>query len=278
MLVVDTAHGHSRTVIETVRRIKAEWDVQVIAGNVATARGRRGADRRRRRRGQGRHRPGLDLHDAGRRRRGRAADHRDLRLRRGGVPARRARDRRRRHPSSGDIAKALAAGADSVMLGGLLAGIDESPGEVILYQGERFKEYRGMGSLGAMKARSFSKDRYFQGDVRGRRQARARGHRGPRPVQGPARGRSSTSSSAASGRRWATAARRRSRRSSASALRPHHRRRPAREPPARRHDHQGSAELPAAVVATVHPLPRSASPPPRSGRCWCWTSAASTRS
>jgi IMP dehydrogenase len=67
--------------------------------------------------------------------------------------------------SSGDIAKAIGAGADAVMLGGMLAGTDETPGEVILSQGERFKEYRGMGSLGAMKARGFSKDRYFQGDV-----------------------------------------------------------------------------------------------------------------
>ena len=67
--------------------------------------------------------------------------------------------------SSGDIAKAIAAGADTVMLGSMLAGTDESPGDVILVQGERFKEYRGMGSLGAMRARSFSKDRYFQGDV-----------------------------------------------------------------------------------------------------------------
>ncbi|MDQ2649876.1 MAG: IMP dehydrogenase, partial [Actinomycetota bacterium] len=66
---------------------------------------------------------------------------------------------------SGDIPKAIAAGADVVMLGSLLAGVDESPGEVVLHQGERYKEYRGMGSMGAMKARSFSKDRYFQGDV-----------------------------------------------------------------------------------------------------------------
>ena len=66
---------------------------------------------------------------------------------------------------AGDIPKALAAGADVVMLGSLLAGVDESPGEVVLHQGERYKEYRGMGSLGAMKSRSYSKDRYFQGDV-----------------------------------------------------------------------------------------------------------------
>ena len=66
---------------------------------------------------------------------------------------------------SGDIAKAIGAGADTVMVGSLLAGVEESPGDVILVQGERFKEYRGMGSMGAMKARSFSKDRYFQGDV-----------------------------------------------------------------------------------------------------------------
>src|SRR5207244_4649312 len=67
--------------------------------------------------------------------------------------------------SSGDIAKALAAGADSVMTGSILAGTDESPGDVIFQQGERFKEYRGMGSLGAMRARGSSRDRYFQGDV-----------------------------------------------------------------------------------------------------------------
>jgi IMP dehydrogenase/GMP reductase/intein/homing endonuclease len=66
---------------------------------------------------------------------------------------------------SGDIAKAIAAGADTVMLGSLLAGVDESPGELIISQGERFKDYRGMGSVAAMKQRSYSKDRYFQSDV-----------------------------------------------------------------------------------------------------------------
>ena len=115
--------------------------------------------------------------------------------------------------SSGDIAKAIAAGADTVMLGsharrhrrGARRGRSSS-------QGERFKEYRGMGSLGAMKARSFSKDRYFQGDVEDVDEARPRGHRGPRRrTRGRSR-RSSTSSSAGCGRRWATAARRRSRR------------------------------------------------------------------
>jgi len=66
---------------------------------------------------------------------------------------------------SGDIAKAIAAGADTVMLGSLLAGVDESPGELIISHGERFKDYRGMGSIGAMKQRRYSKHRYFQGDM-----------------------------------------------------------------------------------------------------------------
>jgi IMP dehydrogenase len=87
--------------------------------------------------------------------------------------------------NSGDIAKALAAGADCVMLGSVLAGTDEAPGEVILVQGERFKEYRGMGSLGAMKARSFSKDRYFQGDVEDVDKLVPEGIEGRVPYKGP---------------------------------------------------------------------------------------------
>ena len=89
--------------------------------------------------------------------------------------------------SSGDIAKAIAAGADAVMLGSLLAGTDESPGEVVLSQGERFKEYRGMGSLGAMSARSFSKDRYFQGDVEDVEKLVPEGIEGRVPYKGPLR-------------------------------------------------------------------------------------------
>ena len=87
--------------------------------------------------------------------------------------------------SSGDIAKAIAAGADTVMTGSMLAGTDESPGEVVLLQGERFKEYRGMGSLGAMKARSFSKDRYFQGDVEDVDKLVPEGIEGRVPYKGP---------------------------------------------------------------------------------------------
>jgi IMP dehydrogenase len=87
--------------------------------------------------------------------------------------------------SSGDIAKAIAAGGDSVMAGSLLAGTDESPGEVVLLQGERFKEYRGMGSLGAMRARGSSRDRYFQGDVEDVEKLVPEGIEGRVPYKGP---------------------------------------------------------------------------------------------
>jgi len=86
---------------------------------------------------------------------------------------------------SGDIAKAIAAGADTVMLGSLLAGVDESPGELIISQGERYKDYRGMGSIGAMKGRSYSKDRYFQGAVGEESRLIAEGIEGRVPYKGP---------------------------------------------------------------------------------------------
>jgi IMP dehydrogenase/GMP reductase len=86
---------------------------------------------------------------------------------------------------SGDIAKAIAAGADTVMLGGLLAGVDESPGDLVILQGERYKDYRGMGSTGAMKRRSYSKDRYFQGGVSEEARLIAEGIEGRVPYKGP---------------------------------------------------------------------------------------------
>jgi IMP dehydrogenase len=164
-IVVDTAHGHSRGVIEMVRRIKDAVAVDVVAGNIATAEAARaladaGADALKVGVGPGsicttRVVAGVGvpqvsaIHDVARV----AAEEGVPVIADGGLT------------SSGDIAKAVGAGADAVMVGSLLAGVEESPGDVILVQGERFKEYRGMGSLGAMKARGFSKDRYFQGDV-----------------------------------------------------------------------------------------------------------------
>lgn len=165
LVVVDTAHGHSQGVLEMVRRIKDAVAVDVVGGNIATGEAARalvdaGADAIKVGVGPGsicttRVVAGVGvpqvtaIYECAEV----AADEGVPVIGDGGMT------------SSGDLAKAVAAGADSVMLGSLLAGVEESPGDVILVQGERYKEYRGMGSLGAMKARSFSKDRYFQGDV-----------------------------------------------------------------------------------------------------------------
>src|SRR5687767_12126744 len=164
VVVVDTAHGHSRNVLDTVREIKKNWDIQVIAGNVATADGAR------------------DLIDAG-------VDAVKVGIGPGaicttrivsgvGVPQVTAifqacgaaesagvpviADGGIRH--SGDITKAIAAGAGAVMMGSLFAGLDESPGELVIHQGRRYKTYRGMGSMGAMVRGS--SDRYGQAGVR----------------------------------------------------------------------------------------------------------------
>ncbi|MGA4669262.1 IMP dehydrogenase [Propionibacteriaceae bacterium Y1923] len=172
LIVVDTAHGHSKGVYDMIKRLKAEAaakDVDVIGGNVATYEGAKalceaGADGIKVGVGPGsicttRVVAGVGvpqvtaIHDAAR-----AA-------RPMGVPV--IGDGGLQY--SGDIAKALVAGADTVMLGSLLAGCEESPGELVFINGKQFKRYRGMGSLGAMAARgrkaSFSKDRYFQADV-----------------------------------------------------------------------------------------------------------------
>lgn len=161
VLCLDSAHGHSHNILECVRRIKAIYpDVQLIAGNVATAEGTRalieaGADCVKIGIGPGsicttRVVAGIGvpqitaIHDAAQV----AAEYDIPIIADGGVKF------------SGDLAKAIAAGGNVVMLGSLLAGCEESPGETEVYQGRQFKVYRGMGSLGAMA--KGSKDRYFQ--------------------------------------------------------------------------------------------------------------------
>jgi len=184
-LVVDTAHGHSLGVLDVVRQVKNAHDVQVIAGNIATGEAAEalidaGADAIKVGVGPsgicttrvvaGVGVPQLTaIFDCAQV----ASEHGVPLVADGGIT------------SSGDIAKAIAAGADTVMLGGMFAGSDETPGDVLLVAGERFKDYRGMGSLGAMKARGFSKDRYFQGDVEDVAQLIPEGIEGRVPYKGP---------------------------------------------------------------------------------------------
>src|SRR4051812_37410777 len=182
VLVVDTAHGHSASVPEMVERVKSEWDIQVIAGNVATAEATEalvaaGADAIKTGVGPGsicttRVVAGVGVPQI-------TAIYECARVASVPVIADGGMT------SSGDVAKAIAAGADCVMAGSLLAGTDESPGEVVLQQGERFKEYRGMGSLGAMRARGSSRDRYFQGDVEDVEKLVPEGIEGRVPYKGP---------------------------------------------------------------------------------------------
>ena len=184
-LVVDTAHGHSHAVVEMVRRLKSDFDVEVIAGNIATGEAAEslidvGADCLKAGVGPGSICTTRVVAGVGVPQITAVFDVAEVAIRYGvpviadgGIT------------SSGDVAKAIAAGADTVMLGSMLAGTDEAPGDVILVQGERFKEYRGMGSLGAMKARSFSKDRYFQGDVEDVDKLVPEGIEGRVPYKGP---------------------------------------------------------------------------------------------
>jgi IMP dehydrogenase len=165
VLVVDTSHGHSRAVLDTVAKVKANFDTEVIAGNVATTEGTEaliaaGADAVKVGIGPGSICTTRVVAGIGVPQITAIFDCAQV-AQRHGVPV--VADGGVQF--SGDVAKALAAGADTVMLGNALAGVDESPGDIVVQQGERFKEYRGMGSLGAMQGRSFSKDRYFQGSV-----------------------------------------------------------------------------------------------------------------
>jgi IMP dehydrogenase len=184
LIVVDTAHGHSQRVLDTVARIKRLSNkVQVIAGNIATGEGAKA------------------LIDSG-------ADAIKVGIGPGSICTTRivagvgmpqlsaimeAFDEAQKTGTpliadggikfSGDLAKALAAGADCGMVGSLLAGTDETPGEVFLYQGRSYKAYRGMGSIGAM-ARG-SADRYFQAEVRDALKLVPEGVEGQVPYKGP---------------------------------------------------------------------------------------------
>ena len=164
VLVVDSAHGHSANVIETVRRIKQEWDIDVVAGNIATAEGcgdliAAGADAVKVGIGPGSicttrviSGVGVPQVTAINQVSQVAKDSQIPLIADGGIRY------------SGDLTKAIAAGAHAVMIGGLLAGLAESPGAQILYQGRTFKVYRGMGSLGAMVGGSSERYRQ-QGDA-----------------------------------------------------------------------------------------------------------------
>lgn len=185
VIVVDTAHGHSQGVLNRVQWIKKHFpDVQVIGGNIATAAAAR------------------DLYKCG-------ADAVKVGIGPGsicttrivtgvGVPqisaiANVANELKGKIPViadggirfSGDLCKALAAGADTVMLGGMFAGTEESPGEIELYQGRTYKSYRGMGSIGAMSLAQGSSDRYFQDVSQGAEKLVPEGIEGRVPYKGP---------------------------------------------------------------------------------------------
>ena len=147
---------------------------------------------------------------------------------------------------SGDLAKAIAAGADCAMLGSLFAGTDESPGEVFLYQGRSYKYYRGMGSIGAM-ARG-SADRYFQQEVTDTLKLVPEGVEGRVPHKGPVGNIVHQLIGGLQGRDGLHRQPHDRRDAEELHLRPHHRRRAAREPRPRRRDHPRGAELPRRIV------------------------------
>ncbi|MFE3072092.1 IMP dehydrogenase [Streptomyces sp. NPDC059247] len=188
-IVVDTAHGHSRLVGDMVAKIKSNSSVDVIGGNIATRDGAQalidaGVDGIKVGVGPGsicttRVVAGIGVPQVT------AIYEASLAAKAAGVPV--IGDGGLQY--SGDIAKALVAGADTVMLGSLLAGCEESPGELLFINGKQFKSYRGMGSLGAMQSRgeqrSFSKDRYFQEGVASDEKLVPEGIEGQVPYRGP---------------------------------------------------------------------------------------------
>lgn len=191
VIMVDVAHGHSTAVLELIARLKREYtNVDVVGGNVVTHEGARamveaGADAVKVGVGPGaicttRVVAGVGMPQIT------AVMEVTRACRPAGVPV--IADGGIQY--SGDIAKAIVAGADTVMLGGLLAGCEESPGDLVFHNGKQFKAYRGMGSLGAMTARgpaaqSYSKDRYFQADVTQTDKLIPEGIEGQVPYRGP---------------------------------------------------------------------------------------------
>ena len=192
LLIVDTANGHAKGVTDMIRRLKSDpaaAHVDIIGGNVATRAGAQalveaGADGVKVGVGPGsicttRVVAGVGVPQVT------AIYEASLACKAAGVPV--IGDGGLQY--SGDIAKALVAGADTVMLGSLLAGCEESPGELVFINGKQFKSYRGMGSLAAMQSRgrgrSYSKDRYFQGDVTDDDKVVPEGIEGQVPYRGP---------------------------------------------------------------------------------------------
>jgi IMP dehydrogenase len=184
LIVVDTAHGHQKLVLDAIGRIKRLSNaVQVIAGNVATAEGAKalidsGADAIKVGIGPGSICTTRIVAGVGVPQLTALVETVEI-AKKNDIPV--ISDGGIKY--SGDLAKALAAGADCVMIGSLLAGTDESPGEVYLYQGRSYKAYRGMGALGAM-ARG-SADRYFQQDIKETHKFVPEGVEGQVPYKGP---------------------------------------------------------------------------------------------
>ncbi|MGY1691176.1 IMP dehydrogenase [Geodermatophilus sp. SYSU D01105] len=196
VLVVDTAHGHQRAVLDMVARVRADFGsgeqgVQIVGGNVATRAGAQalidaGVDAVKVGVGPGsicttRVVAGVGVPQVT------AVYEAALAARPAGVPV--IADGGLQY--SGDIAKALVAGADTVMIGGLFAGVEEAPGDLVFVNGKQFKTYRGMGSLGAMQKRgnqSYSRDRYFADDVLSDDKLVPEGIEGQVPYRGPLAG------------------------------------------------------------------------------------------
>ena len=253
VVVVDTSHGHSRGVLDMVAKIKAKYpDIQVIGGNIVTAEAaldlvKHGADAVKVGIGPGsicttRVIAGVGVPQI-------SAIARVAKALEGtGVPV--IGDGGIRY--SGDIAKALAAGAHCVMIGGMFAGTEESPGEVELYQGGSYKAYRGMGSLGAMAQAHGSSDRYFQDTTSELEKLVPEGIEGRVAVQGQP-GRDPAPALRRTARRHGLHRQRQHRGDAhAAAVRAHHQRRRARESRARRDDHQRSAQLPDRLMPDIH--------------------------